>query len=118
MPGRQPLYARGLRSLDRQACREMGRSFPELGSGNQVSFLRRLESIASGRSLSASVAGRVGGSIGRLYKKWRFPAASFLPEFVDDTMKAFYTSPVAWQWLDYDGPPMPLGYLDPIRPRI
>ncbi len=118
MPGRQPLYARGLRSLDRQACREMGRSFPELGSGNQVSFLRRLESIASGRSLSASVAGRVGGLIGRLYKKWRFPAASFLPEFVDDTMKAFYTSPVAWQWLDYDGPPMPLGYLDPIRPRI
>jgi Gluconate 2-dehydrogenase subunit 3 len=118
MPGRQPLYARGLRSLDRQASREMGRSFPELGSGNQVSFVKRLETIASGPSRPSSAAGRVGGLIERLYNKWRFPAASFLPEFVDDTMKAFYTSPAAWKWLGYDGPPMPLGYPDPVRPRF
>jgi Gluconate 2-dehydrogenase subunit 3 len=116
-PTRQPLYARGLRSFDLQACREMGRSFPELSPGNQVSFLRKLESVAAGPSVSSSVASRIGDRMMRLYYKWRFPAASFLSEFVDDTMKAFYTSPVAWQWLDYDGPPMPLGYLDPIRPR-
>jgi hypothetical protein len=41
----------------------------------------------------------------------------FFSGFVDDVFEAFYTSPVAWNLLGYDGPPMPLGYLDPTRRR-
>jgi hypothetical protein len=39
-------------------------------------------------------------------------AAQFFSRLVGDVKQAFYTSRVGWEWLGYDGPPMPQGYPD------
>lgn len=116
LPERQQRYSRGLWSLDRLARREMRRAFTEWDPREQEKFVRKLEGIA-GSGGAASAASRLASRAKGLYYEWRLPAVSFLAELIDDTLQAFYTSPVAWEWLGYDGPPMPLGYLDPARRR-
>ena len=115
-PGRQAVYIRGLRALDALARRRAGRPFANVAGDAQIALLREIEGAAEARSRSARAL-RIPHRLIDLYMLWRFPEVEFLDQLVDDVFVAFYTSPVGWQWLDYDGPPMPLGYLDPLRRR-
>lgn len=116
-PDRQALYVRGLRALDRLARRKAGRPFAGITEDAQIALVREVEATAEARSRAAR-AWRLPYRMIDLYAFCRFPEVEFLAQFVDDAFVAFYTSPVAWKWLDYDGPPMPLGYLDPLRRRV
>ena len=115
-PDRQAVYIRGMRALDRSARRRAGRPFAQLSEDARVAFLRELDEVSEARFRSA-LGRRLPGRLLLLYTLWRFPEVDFLKQFADDVFVAFYTSPVGWQWLEYDGPPMPLGYLDPLRRR-
>ena len=115
-PDRQAVYIRGLRALDRLARRRAGRPFANLAEDARITLLRELEEVSEARFRSA-LARYLPRRPLLLYTFWRFPEVEFLKQFADDVFVAFYTSPVGWQWLEYDGPPMPLGYLDPLRRR-
>jgi hypothetical protein len=116
-PDRQAVYIRGLRALDRLARRRAGRPFTNVAEDAQIALLREVEATAEARSRAAR-AWRLPHRVIDLYAFCRFPEIEFLTQFVDDVFVAYYTSPVGWKWLDYDGPPMPLGYLDPLRRRV
>jgi hypothetical protein len=115
-PDRQAAYIRGLRALDRLARRKAGRPFTSLAEEARVALVREHEEISEARFRSG-LARRLPSRLLLLYTLWRFPEVDFLKQFADDVFVAFYTSPVGWEWLEYDGPPMPLGYLDPLRRR-
>jgi hypothetical protein len=115
-PERRAFYGRGLQGLDRMARHRSGRGFADLPEAEQNRLLEEL-SRAADRRFESPVARRIPRRLTTLYYRWRFPAVDFFSGFVDDVFEAFYTSPVAWNLLGYDGPPMPLGYLDPTRRR-
>lgn len=107
------LYARGFESIDTQATRKWGCGFLDLDAGRQ----QELISVLSLHSGSKHRRSRIVWRSSRLYWSLRSPAAAFFPVLVDEVMNTFYTSSVAWRWLNFDGPPMPRGYLDVTRPR-
>jgi hypothetical protein len=115
-PEHRAHYGRGLHGLDRMSRRRSGSRFADLPESEQNRLLEDLTRV-SDRRFEGPVARRIPHRLTVLYYRWRFPAVDFFSRFVDDVFEAFYTSPVAWKWLGYDGPPMPLGYLDPTRPR-
>ncbi len=109
---RQGLYARGLASCDRLSQKRHRRSFIDLTAPEREDLLREIERSFGPGHASATSSGRVLRGLLRLYANVRFPAVQLFPVLLEDVMEAFYTHPVSWQWLDYDGPPMPEGYLD------
>jgi Gluconate 2-dehydrogenase subunit 3 len=116
-PSHQELYARGLPGFDALSRRKFGRIFAELAPSEQTDLLRNIDRLAGGDADAPSGAARVVAKALELYWSVRFPAVRLFPVLVDDVMQAFYTDPVSWKWLGYDGPPMPRGYLDLSHPR-
>ena len=60
-----------------------------------------------------SLLAMVERKLGWLYYSWMGvskPAVYFLDRIVEDVTGSFYGSKVAWDWLEYDGPPFPNGY--------
>ena len=116
---RQEVYASGLLSLDEWARREHGRIFVQLTHEQKINLLKRIERSAEGFSNSASLISKFKNRIIVLYNKWNglFAAGEFMPTLVQDVKRAFYTNQVCWDWLDYDGPPMPHGYPDLFQKR-
>jgi len=108
------VYRSGLANLDSMAWRRYRQSFTALPAGAQIELLTMVEQLASPVTTRG---GKIVDRLLRLYRFVRYPAVQFFPVLWDDVMEAFYTSPVAWRWLTYDGPPMPLGYLDVLAPR-
>jgi hypothetical protein len=113
-PGKQEMYAAGLASLDRWARRKKKGRFVELLADEQLDILRKIDSIYEEWSREVSRAGKVQRKITalRLMRAGEYSAVEFFPRLVRDVMQVFYTSRVAWNWLGYDGPPMPQGYSD------
>jgi hypothetical protein len=114
-PRRQALYARGLLALDRLAKGEYQSAFLELSRQQQVRLLHLVDRVQQKWSRPSSLTAKIKAKIVRLlYDKWRSssPAAELFPMLVQDVLEAFYTDPVSWEWLGYDGPPMPEGYLN------
>jgi hypothetical protein len=109
---RQGLYARGLLACDDWARHEHGRLFAELARDEQLALLTWIDRIQANRLQATSLPGKVAGKAINLYHKWRCPLVELFPELVRDVQGAFYTSQVSWEWLRYDGPPMPAGYPD------
>lgn len=109
---RQDLYARGLLACDEWARREHGRLFAELTVDQQLVLLTWIDRLKANRLQATSLPGKVAGKAITLYQKWRCPLVELFPELVRDVQGAFYTSRVSWDWLRYDGPPMPAGYPD------
>ncbi len=109
---RQNLYARGLLAVDEWAVRNHGRVFAELPLEQQEALLEWIDRVYDGWAKMDSLAGRMARKVVMLYRKWRCPFFELFPQLVKDVVGAFYISPVAWQWLGYDGPPMPQGYPD------
>jgi Gluconate 2-dehydrogenase subunit 3 len=109
---RQGLYARGLLACDEWARREHGRLFAELTTDEQLALLKWIDRLKADRLQATSLPGKVAAKAINLYHKWRCPLVELFPELVRDVHGAFYTSRVSWEWLRYDGPPMPAGYPD------
>lgn len=114
----QRVYARGLIAVAEMALRAHGRKFTDLRDDEKMRILSVLEALHSRRSDPsrsplrrelASVWGMWGG---------QSAAAEFYELVVSDTQMVFYSSEIAWLWLEYDGPPMPLGYESPGTPRM
>ena len=120
-PARRRLYARGLLALDEMAERAHGVPFAMLSTGQQRELFGAVEVLYMGSAgiPSISVLGKIGRKLKGLYgmlQGWG-PAVDLYPVIVTDVLKAFYTSEVAWIWLGYDGPPMPIGYPSLLKPR-
>lgn len=111
-PARQTLYRNGLLACDEWAQREYGRSFVTLAPDHQRELLRWVEPADSAVTRTASLTGKLRRKAVDFYRKWRCPLVELFPELSRDVMGAFYTHRVCWDWLGYDGPPMPDGYPD------
>src|SRR2546427_20738 len=113
-PCRQALYARGLLALDHLAKDEYKSAFVELSREHQVHLLQCIDRLHHKWSTPTSLTAKIRNRTVILYHKWSglFPAVEIFPRLVEDVLQAFYTDPVSWVWLDYDGPPMPQGYPD------
>jgi len=116
---RQKVYARGLLSLDMWARKEGGCKFAEMSSECQIALFRAAQQMYEEWT----------GSVPAIKKAWRrlraitrardgsFFAAQLYPQIRNDCLRVFYTSRVAWTWLEYDGPPMDKGYPSVVVPR-
>jgi gluconate 2-dehydrogenase subunit 3-like protein len=109
---RQRLYARGLLACDEWARHEHGRLFAELPCDDQLALLKWIDRLRADRVRARSLTGKVATKAISLYHTWRCPLVELFPELLRDVQGAFYTSRISWEWLRYDGPPMPEGYPD------
>ena len=114
-PSRRAVYLRGLEGFDAAAKKRHGVSFLALTAPQQGELFRdaaepKLRGIAR-------LGGRAAWKMTRLSRVVRHPQAQLVPMLIQDVLEAFYTHPVSWEWLQYDGPPMPLGYPDVIQHR-
>jgi hypothetical protein len=120
-PERQPLYRSGLQGFATLAWHRHGRPFSELTTAERLDLVTLVDGITARTAWTrtGSRGQRVRRRIAAAYHRWPAPgawhgagdAAAFFPRLTADVLAAFYTSPVAWAWLGYDGPPMPDGYL-------
>lgn len=114
-PSRRALYVSGLESLENWSRRRRGLRFLELSEVDRLELLQQIDRLSS--APSAPESGRLLRKASAILRGVRFPVLQLFPELVRDVMRAFYSSPVAWKWLGYDGPPMPYGYPDLTRRR-
>jgi hypothetical protein len=116
---RHELYRRGLRAFDVWAEHEYKRKFNDLSYREQLNLLRQVDTVHQELSIKLSLIGKIKRKLKVVYRerKGLFPAVELFPDLVSDVLRAFYTSQVAWDWLDYDGPPMPRGYPDLVGER-
>lgn len=116
-PSRQAVYARGLADLNQQARRQYKTEFVDLRHDDQVQLLQHVERLGARSSSTQSFRPKVRAKLLARYHQWTSPAVEWFPTLVQDVLTAFYTSPVSWAWLGYDGPPMPEGYRYPPEVR-
>jgi len=104
------VYARGLIAVDEMARRTHGRAFTELAGDERTGFVSMIESLQQ-RHVDPSRSGLARKTTHAL-GMWggKSAAAALYDVLRSDTLKVFYSSEIAWLWLEYDGPPMPLGY--------
>ena len=112
------MYARGLVAIDEMAARAHGRPFTGLAAPEQAQLLTTIATLSARRwdSARGGLSRRASHALGM----WSGASAAveLYDVLVSDTLRVFYTSEIAWLWLDYDGPPMPLyGYESPEVPR-
>jgi Gluconate 2-dehydrogenase subunit 3 len=113
-PQLQSVYERGLLALDELARRANGDSFVALTRDRQVQLLNYLDRLWGEISCTESLTRKIMGAalMLRVAANGSLAAAQFFARLVGDVKQAFYTSRVGWEWLGYDGPPMPEGYPD------
>ena len=111
-PAQQELYALGLLAFDEWARKIRGMTFVQLRPAEQLSFLQMLDEMHNRRSTRGPLASRLARKATVIYERWKYPSVELLRQLRRDALGAFYTSPVCWTWLAYDGPPMPHGYQD------
>ncbi len=111
-PQLQGMYSRGLRSFDAWAQHLHRRAFAKLPYDQQVQIVTQVDEIARDWSRSLSFSNKVFRKLRTIMQKRRglSDAVELFPRLVRDITEIFYTSPTAWQWLGYQGPPMPKGY--------
>ena len=111
----QELYSMGLTACDQLARRRYQASFTSLAQSQQIellSFIERARTKIYGSSRSLPDRAR------RKFWYWYYsgwlslrPIVNFWIQLQVDVMTQFYSSQVAWNWLGYEGPPFPLGYI-------
>ena len=111
-PSRHDLYRYGLLACDEWALRKHGRSFAALLPEEQRALLCWVDPFNLSFTRTSSLSRKLLRKAVNIYRKWRCPLVALFPELCRDVMGAFYTHRVSWQWLGYDGPPMPEGYPD------
>lgn len=118
-PRKQIVYTWGLIAFDELARRRYGTGFAELSHGRQEELLKGVDFLTRNRSRPCSFPGKLKKKLALLTQMVDGSAAAIdlFPIAVQDVFGAFYTSPVSWLWLGYDGPPMPEGYANVEEPR-
>ncbi len=109
---RQQLYSRGLLSFNAWALKERRCRFAEMSKEDQIVLLRAAQQVYEGCTEKGSTirkAWRRLRAIAHMSNGWYY-ASQLYPQIRDDCFQVFYTNPVSWTWLDYDGPPMDEGY--------
>ena len=112
----QILYREGLEAFDDVARDEYGRVFVELTNEQQISILNLVDHTLDELKISNfSLLNRINRKVKYYYYKCK-PGGlggtiDLFPKMVKDVKREFYTSKVAWDWLGYDGPPQPGGYI-------
>lgn len=109
-PSRRALYLRGLEGFDAAAKKRHGVSFQALTAPQQAELFQ--DAAQPKVTGLARLGGKASEKMTRLYRLVRRPQAQLVPVLIRDVQEAFYAHPVSWEWLQYDGAPMPLGYPD------
>ncbi len=112
---RQTLYIEGLSAFDELARHNYNQGFIELTHKQQIDLLKLVDRAHEELELGDySLLSRISRKF-KYYKytKWEGLGAtiSMFPALVVDVKRTFYTSQIAWDWLGYDGPPQPRGYI-------
>jgi hypothetical protein len=114
------LYASGLLAFDELAEHQYGRQFIDLERAEQTRLLNLVDqTYQKTKYAQGSTADKARRKLTPVYYSWPAPGAwdglgaavDLFPKLVDDVKRTFYTSRVAWDWLGYDGPPFPHGYI-------
>ncbi len=112
---RQILYRQGLDGFDEAARSEYGQVFDKLTHEQQINLLKLIEGAIVAGKAGDSLFARIRRKAKHIYYKNKlgFEGESIylFPILVEDVMKVYYSSQVAWDWLGYNGPPMPNGNL-------
>lgn len=113
---RHTLYQEGLNAFDELSQREYAQGFVELTNKQQINLIERVGNASEELELSEySLSNRFKRKIKYYYYKYNpnglGATIDLFPKLVRDVKRAFYTSQVSWDWLGYDGPPQPLGYI-------
>lgn len=126
-PSQRALYAAGVEGFDRLARRRYGRPLLALTVGERRALLAQVERVAR-RTAWQRRASRLARARRRLTRAYyqtpvlggrhgMAEAVRLFPQLCADVFAVFYTSAAAWDWLGYDGPPMPEGYASLTTPR-
>ena len=113
-PRFQKYYAEGLLAINNLAQEHHRTPFAQLSYNRQF---RLVEMVDHAKQIlenePVSLLARVERKLGWIYYSGMGitkPAINFLDRIVEDVTGSFYGSKVAWDWLEYDGPPFPNGY--------
>lgn len=118
-PDKQRHYSRGLVAFDYWAFGERARGFADLSTEDQARLLRAAQEQYDRRPAGSSSIAKLRRAFEALIqaRKGIFQAEKFYPIIRNDCLRIFYTSSASWACLQYDGPPMEMGYPSLIRPR-
>ncbi len=115
-PSMRNLYAAGLSSFSRLAESRYGTGFLSLAPSQQLELVTFLDTV--GKAIYAE-ASTFTARVRRKLHYWYYgnwlgltPTVDFWRQLQSDIVTQFYASSVAWDWLGYDGPPFPLGYVN------
>jgi hypothetical protein len=118
-PALMTTYTTGLSKLDQLARARYGSSVTGLPTAQLHQLLSFLDKVYQSIFLgTGSLSSRVRAKAYYwYYVKWAGLGSTleFWKQVQSDVLAHFYSSPVAWAWLGYDGPPFPLGYVN--RPK-
>jgi hypothetical protein len=113
--GHQEVYSNGLYDFDKLAKKKYGQMFADLTPGQGIELLELVDRAAKDINV------RVDSLSKRIYRKLKYyeyakwdglgTTIDLFPILVKDVMGAYYTSQVSWDWLGYEGPPQPRGYI-------
>lgn len=110
-------YAEGLQAIDAVSRKRHGEAFAELPYETRRDLFTFLEG-AYGKlwpqNPPTTFSGKVQWKLHHFYYRQIVgvsdPALIMIDQIVRDAADAFYSTPVAWEWLGYSGPPFPFGY--------
>lgn len=115
-PGLLTTYKTGLSELDQLSCSRYGASVTSLQADQGQQLLSFLDEV---HQAMFSEMGSLGSRIRAkayywYYVKWGGLGSTleFWRQLQSDVLTHFYSSPIAWAWLGYEGPPFPLGYVN------
>ncbi|MEW6246149.1 MAG: gluconate 2-dehydrogenase subunit 3 family protein [Nitrospirota bacterium] len=118
-PARRMQYFLGLRAFDDYARTRFGSGFPTLPHHRQLELLSAVHQAGERiHSEAGSLAERAQRKISYwYYARWHrlLPLIEFWIIVRADVLTVFYSSREAWDWLGYDGPPFPNGYVNDLR---
>jgi hypothetical protein len=110
---RQQVYRSGLRSLEQITRRLCRQSLGDLPRPVQHAIFAALEQAHQKRHAGGTALHH---RLRRKLRTWRYSrrgytdAIALFPHLVRDVLETFYCSPVAWEWLGYQGPPLTRGW--------
>jgi hypothetical protein len=111
-PERHALYRDGVTAFERLAILHYRRPFTSLSFREQSRVFTAVDWAYEGRSVVTRVRRKL--LIVYLTRRGLRAAVMLFPQLVRDVQDLFYTSPVAWNWLRYDGPPLTRRHADPV----
>lgn len=118
-PRRQELYRAGLAAIDGLAMQQHQQAFAALGMKEQIELFSTVDQARLVLEKEpVSIQDKATRKLRFLYYfRWlgvSSAATEFCQYLVLDAKEKFYSSPVAWAWLEYEGPPFPLGYFSSV----